>query len=87
MNQHAVNLLNPFNIDISNGYLDVNQTGDRYFIIGEMPSNIASRFSKSIMIRFKALASGDAVNFLFTTNTSFASRKARNYVTAYKWKY
>jgi DNA adenine methylase len=73
---HAVEFTNPFEIDNLNGDMGTNQTGTRYFLIAEMPSNLVSKFSKTLMFRFKALSSigllkGDAINFLFTTYTSF----------------
>jgi hypothetical protein len=41
----------------------------------QIPSNLISKFSKSLMFDSKALNSGDPINFVFSTYTGFSSRR------------
>ena len=67
-NIQATKLSNIFNVDSSNGYLDFNRPGN-YFMIGDVPSEFCSKFSISLMFRFKARTIGapNNIDFVFTT--------------------
>jgi hypothetical protein len=67
-NKQAVEFTNPFNIQLTDGKAVINRTGNKYYLRGNVPIELVSRFSKSLMFRFKSL-SGFAGNKHFQFST------------------
>jgi hypothetical protein len=53
---------------MSNNYADINEPGENYFLKADIPVALVSKFSKTLMFRFKSLPDFHAtVNFSFST--------------------
>jgi len=71
-NQNAVEFSN-YNVNIVDGKAVIDAPTD--FLLAFIPSALVSKFSISLIFNFKALNSGDNINFIFTTFTGFSSRR------------
>jgi hypothetical protein len=68
-NNHAVEFMNPFDIQIvDETYANINRSGHQYYLHAEVPVELLSQRSMSLMLRFKTLAGfHTSINFVFST--------------------
>jgi hypothetical protein len=71
-NQNAVEFTN-YNVDIVDEKAVIDASTD--FLLAFIPSALVSKFSISLIFNFKALNSGDPINFIFSTYTGFPTRR------------
>jgi hypothetical protein len=71
-NQNAVEFTN-YNVDIVDGKAVIDASTD--FLLAFIPTALVSKFSISLIFNFKALNSGDPINFIFSTYTGISSRR------------
>jgi hypothetical protein len=71
-NQNAV-LFENYSADIVDGKAAIETLNG--FLLAQIPSAIISKFSISLIFNFKALNSGDPINFIFSTYSSFSHRR------------
>jgi hypothetical protein len=76
-NKQAVEFTNPYNIQLTYGKAVVNQLGPYYYLKANVPIELVSRFSKTLMFRFKSLP-GFAGNTHFKFSTYEGNFYARN---------
>jgi hypothetical protein len=71
-NQNAVEFTN-YNVDIVDGKAVMDASTD--LLLAFIPSVLVSKFSISLIFNFKALNSGDPINFIFSTYTGIPTRR------------
>jgi hypothetical protein len=67
-NINAVEFTNPFDIQIVDEKVVIDQAGPNYYLKANIPIELVSPFSKTLMFRFKSLRGfSEVVNFAFST--------------------
>jgi hypothetical protein len=75
-NQNAVEFTNPFNIQLVDGKAVIDQAGPNYYLKANVPIELVSPFSKSLMFRFKSSTDfTNVINFVFSTYEGSGSDK------------
>jgi hypothetical protein len=69
---YAIPLANPFGIVLSNGSAVVDQTGPDYYLEATLPIDLLSKFSKTLMFKFKSYAGLDTVTDFVISTYGFA---------------
>jgi hypothetical protein len=69
---YGIPLANPFGIVLSNGSAVVNQTGPDYYLQATLPVDLLSKFSKTLMFKFKSYPGLDTVTDFVISTYGFA---------------
>jgi hypothetical protein len=69
---YAIPLTNPFGIVLSNGSAVVDQTGPDYYLEATLPIDLLSKFSKTLMFKFKSYPGLDTVTDFVISTYGFA---------------
>ena len=73
----SVEFNNQFGIEITSEYVNINQSGGNYYLEADVPVALLSKFSKTLMFRFKCLPDfHGTVNFSFSTDAGTGSSQA-----------
>jgi len=69
---YAIPLANPYGIVLSNGSAVVDQTGPDYYLEATLPIDLLSKFSKTLMFKFKSYPGLDTVTDFVISTYGFA---------------